>query len=33
VSRQHPFVAALGAAIGQTSEQLDTIFAAAALQA
>ena len=30
VQRDHPFVAALGQAIGQTSEQLDAIFAAAA---
>lgn len=30
VQRDHPFVAALGAAIGQTPEQLDAIFAAAA---
>ena len=30
VHRDHPFVAALGQAIGQTPEQLDAIFAAAA---
>ena len=30
VQRDHPFVAALGAASGQTPEQLDAIFAAAA---
>ena len=29
VQRSHPFVAALGQAIGQTPEQLDAIFAAA----
>lgn len=29
VQRDHPFVIALGAAIGQTSEQLDAIFASA----
>lgn len=29
VQRDHPFVAALGAATGQTPEQLDAIFAAA----
>jgi len=29
VHRDHPFVIALGAAIGQTSEQLDAIFASA----
>jgi hypothetical protein len=32
VQRDHPFVAALGAAIGQTPEQLDAIFAAAAAE-
>jgi hypothetical protein len=30
VQRDHPFVAALGAATGQTPQQLDAIFAAAA---
>ena len=30
VQRDHPFVAALGQAIGQTPDQLDAIFAAAA---
>jgi len=33
VSRDHPFVAALASAVGQTPEQIDAIFAAAALQA
>ena len=31
VQRDHPFVIALGAAIGQTPEQLDAIFASASL--
>lgn len=33
VSRDHPFVAALASAVGQTPEEIDAIFAAAALQA
>jgi hypothetical protein len=33
VQRDHPFVSALASAVGQTPEQIDTIFAAAALQA
>ena len=32
VQRDHPFVSALASAVGQTPEQIDTIFAAAALQ-